>query len=779
MSTPKFALGLQGLSLLLLSTSSSALTPASLRGPVLGEDEMHLTDEPGNWFRSEITGTPVTVIQAGDEVDFKIGNCCTNTRHTVTLLVKPAGSNTSIDQDKSQNGTLSTEFDVPGVYVLVCKVHPYMTAVVAVADAQGLIPDVTAESLPFIGTLGVSSLPADTVLSVITTVAPTEDDKLAKWDILGPEDEFRPGVPGVGEVWVNTQFERVPGQTDDRGVTKPGTITVLDAESFTVEREIDGLAADGMWNNPHNMWANFALDTIYNTNWFGKWVNAIDRESGTILSSVTVGEAPTHVITIPIPGSPQLGQLTIPLSADREMVKVEDRNGDLHKVDSDDTGDGETNPHGHWLTCGAGERNIVPNVFKGLGVAGSISILDTESGEVLREFEHDPNDPIRSALLMPIAVGECHVDGVATAYVANAVSGMVTVVDVDQLSLVGNIPVTLTPDGQTGLDLLHTLQVPIQTPVSPDERWAATAVLSLTTVPRSNLGTADFVAIIDTSLNQVVARVPTPAGTHGINWGAKLGGGYYAYVTHQHANVLTVIDPDPDEDGDGSDAAVVGLIVLSNGSPGAGVTDGVGGQGIKPLPLTHDGWIQKTVAMVGTGELSAEVEEWIGKLTDDQKNPEDHHSPFHDYCSCETGAPCGNTDAHGGCRNSTGDGAHLSGSGSSSVSADTLVLSAEGLPQNRSGIIFRGTTQLTGTPFNDGQRCVGGSIRRGIVRNSGQAGVISEGPGYIAATNANSPPALRILSGQTWNFQCWYRDNAGPCGTGANLSNGVSVLFTR
>jgi hypothetical protein len=43
----------------------------------------------------------------------------------------------------------------------------------------------------------------------------------------------------------------------------------------------------------------------------------------------------------------------------------------------------------------------------------------------------------------------------------------------------------------------------------------------------------------------VVAFVPTPAGMHGVNWGAKLGGGYYAYVTNQHANVLTIIDADP------------------------------------------------------------------------------------------------------------------------------------------------------------------------------------------------------------------------------------------
>jgi hypothetical protein len=153
----------------------------------------------------------------------------------------------------------------------------------------------------------------------------------------------------------------------------------------------------------------------------------------------------------------------------------------------------------------------------------------------------------------------------------------------------------------------------------------ATAVLSLTTVDRPPTGSADHVAIIDTSTNEVVALVPTPAGTHGVNWGMKLGGGYYAYVTNQHANVLTVIDPDPNGDHNGSDAAVVGTILLSNGSEGAGVTDGVGGQGVKPLPMTHDGWVQRTVEMAGTGLLSAEVEGWVNLMTEEQKNPEETH----------------------------------------------------------------------------------------------------------------------------------------------------------
>ena len=375
---------------------SIAVTLLLFAGACFGDaaDTIYLTDQPGNWFRSEATGTPVSIIGVGDRVDFRINNCCTGTRHTVTLLVKPEGSAVEMDQDQSKKGTLSVEFDVPGVYVFVCKVHPYMTGVVAVTDANGAIPDVTAASLPFLSHLGVESLPATTVLSVMTTVAATDEDKLAKWDILGPEDVVIPETPGVGEVWINAQFERVPGQLDKSDVEKPGTIVVVDAATFTFEREIDGRGAGGNWNNPHNMWADFALNNVYNSNWFGKSINKIDRVSGQILSSVDVGEAPTHIITIPTVGSDQLGMLTIPLSAESSMVKVADTPSGLARFDSDPTGKGRNHPHGHWLTCGEGDRAIVPNVFKGLGLAGSISIINTASGVVLMEFQHDPDDPL-------------------------------------------------------------------------------------------------------------------------------------------------------------------------------------------------------------------------------------------------------------------------------------------------------------------------------------------------------------------------------------------------
>lgn len=193
-----------------LVVGASAVIP--LGSMVLADSRvatMHLNDEPGNWFRSESTGTSVAVIDVGQRVDFVIGNDFTDTRHTVTLLVKPVASRLALDQAESKNGKISASFDVPGVYVIICKVHPFMTAVVAVRDARGNIPDVTAASLPFVAGLGVPALPAATVLASLLTIAATDADKAAKWDIRGPADQRIPSVPGVGQVWVDTQFERV------------------------------------------------------------------------------------------------------------------------------------------------------------------------------------------------------------------------------------------------------------------------------------------------------------------------------------------------------------------------------------------------------------------------------------------------------------------------------------------------------------------------------------------------------------------------------------------
>ncbi len=95
----------------------------------------------------------------------------------------------------------------------------------------------------------------------------------------------------------------------------------------------------------------------------------------------------------------------------------------------------------------------------------------------------------------------------------------------------------------------------------------------------------------------VVKMLPCDAGCHGVQIGAKNGGGYYAYVASKFSNTLLVVDADPDLDGNPADAAVVGRILLS-AAPDTAVDDrivgnfGMGGQGVLAIPVVYNGWVQ-------------------------------------------------------------------------------------------------------------------------------------------------------------------------------------------
>ncbi|MDP6409374.1 MAG: hypothetical protein QGI46_08360 [Planctomycetota bacterium] len=149
------------------------------------------------------------------------------------------------------------------------------------------------------------------------------------------------------------------------------------------------------------------------------------------------------------------------------------------------------------------------------------------------------------------------------------------------------------------------------------------------------------------------------------------------------------------------------------------------------------------------------------------------------YCFCASGAPCANPDPNAGCAGSTGSGALLSACGTDGVAADDLVLTAFGVPPNQNGLIYMGGGTAS-VPFGDGLRCVApgatGFMRFGV-RSSGTFGELVEGPGIVAHSATHFPPSGRIVAGATWHFQAWFRDPAGPCGGGFNLSNGVTVTF--
>lgn len=153
--------------------------------------------------------------------------------------------------------------------------------------------------------------------------------------------------------------------------------------------------------------------------------------------------------------------------------------------------------------------------------------------------------------------------------------------------------------------------------------------------------------------------------------------------------------------------------------------------------------------------------------------------PTSGFCFCASGAPCGNVDASGGCANSTGVGAQLSGSGSTSVAADDLVLHARRMPSGQNGLVFMGS-QPVSYPFGAGLRCVGAGffgVARFPLQTADNSGAFDVGP-LVGFANAHFPPFLQIAPGSTWLFQCWYRDPSGPCGATTNLSNAVSATFT-
>jgi photosystem II stability/assembly factor-like uncharacterized protein len=143
-------------------------------------------------------------------------------------------------------------------------------------------------------------------------------------------------------------------------------------------------------------------------------------------------------------------------------------------------------------------------------------------------------------------------------------------------------------------------------------------------------------------------------------------------------------------------------------------------------------------------------------------------------------APCSNPYDSGGCRSETGIGSFLYAGGTSRVAADDLVLHATQIPAQKLGLFFMGPARTLAIAGNGLKTIAGGSsgLKRFPASSSGAAGVIDLGPGIVAYSQAHFPASSQIQAGQTWNFQCYYRDPTGPCGATFNTTNGFSVAFT-
>lgn len=149
------------------------------------------------------------------------------------------------------------------------------------------------------------------------------------------------------------------------------------------------------------------------------------------------------------------------------------------------------------------------------------------------------------------------------------------------------------------------------------------------------------------------------------------------------------------------------------------------------------------------------------------------------FCLCSPAlAPCGNDQPASGCTNSTGQGARMIATGTTTAAVDDLSFRVGPMPANAFGLLVMSPDLSSGATLGDGVLCLGNSLWRLALGNSDPAGLLDFGPGLGALAAGSAPAAFAIQAGQTWRFQTWYRDNGGPCGSTSNVSSGLSVVFT-
>ncbi|TLY06755.1 MAG: YncE family protein [Thaumarchaeota archaeon] len=372
------------------------------------------------------------------------------------------------------------------------------------------------------------------------------------------------------------------------GKTKPGTATAVDANNFKVVRKV-ALPSINM-NNPHNMWTDRDQNVIYQTQWFDNRVTVFDRTSGKLIKDVVVGPDPAHVMT-----RVNNDKVHVSLNGENSVVELEPRLAAIDRNIPLGSPTESTHPHAHWMSSN-GQMMVTPNA-------------DTDDS-TLYNF---PTDSIASKTAtghLPIATGM--MPDSSKYYVANFLDSSVSVIGIDNVSgtpsahLIKNINLLANYDPISGTVTGPIGGLPIQTPVSPNGKYAIGANTLTATI-----------TVIDTNTDTLVASLPCDAGCHGVQFGAKQGGGYYAYVSSKFSNRMIVVDPDPNHDGNASDAAIAGSVLLTtaNASPqfksDAAVTAyaGMGGQGVLPIPLVYNGWVQNL------------PESWKEKLSNDQLNP--------------------------------------------------------------------------------------------------------------------------------------------------------------
>ena len=128
--------------------------------------------------------------------------------------------------------------------------------------------------------------------------------------------------------------------------------------------------------------------------------------------------------------------------------------------------------------------------------------------------------------------------------------------------------------------------------------------------------------------------------------------------------------------------------------------------------------------------------------------------------------------------NSTGNSGVLTAFGTQFANANNVTLLVEGLPSGEFGFFLNGTgNNVVNMPGGSaGNLCVSTSIGRyNGAMEIFQSGTL--GTGSLVLDLANTPTPMgpvAIQAGETWYFQCWYRDTPGVT---SNFTNGLEIQF--
>lgn len=596
-----------------------------------------VSDEGGSWFRSArsdaILGLPhdiksrsLEVMSPGSSVNFVMSD--TNGAHTISSLLWPTGAaHMPFNQVDAYRGGALVKLDTPGLYVFTCKVHPFMFAAIIVDDpsTEGLDLGNPQQDHKIDLVTGIKGLPTNSDLAVrllknffiATATDNWQNFKEGTWNLKFPTIPVRisgapfkaetidgglalalsalnvkdaaleisptPTTPGVGEVWVNTQFEKTAGKY------KPGTTTVVDTSNWTVKRKVALPEINN--NNPHNMWSNRDQTLIYQTQWFDNKFSIINREDGKLVKNIRVGLSPSHVVTLPT-----TDDITIAINSENGLYMIPAGTTTPQKMLATQAhGHLSANPHGHWISAD-GSKIVTPNInTHDVGVYGT-------NGDIHARTLTGNDAPGAH----PIAIGM--MPDSSKIFATNLLHHSLSIMDGEgklqkTVNLIADYdPITGSFADKDGNGEIAVGVLPIQSPVSPDGKALVIASMD------------GQIVIVNTETGNIVKMLPCDPGCHGANFGAKQDGGYYAYVSSKFSNRLAVVDVDPNGDGNISDAKIAGHVSLWD-TEGTAKDDtvsalpGFGGQGVLAVPNVYNGWVQNLPS------------QWKGLLTPAQQNP--------------------------------------------------------------------------------------------------------------------------------------------------------------